>query len=338
MASYKENVKAIASSDLPWELLSGAKILVVGATGLIGSCLIDVLVCKKIIDYDVYAIGRNEARASTRFAPYFENPHFHFICHDITEPLNVDITFDYVIHAASHASPHFFVNEPVETMKTNIYGLCNLMDYGVIHGMKRMLFVSTGEVYGEGDGRVFNEEYSGFINLLAARSCYPSSKRACETLCASYAQEYGIDFVIARPTHIYGPHFTEVDNRVFAQFIRNVINREDIVLKSDGSQIRSWCYVTDCVAALLFILLKGASGEAYNIADPASTVTIKELAETIASISGQKVVFELPSTCEKSAFNPVKCSQFSTVKLEALGWKPCADLYQNLVSSIEDCR
>lgn len=338
MTSYKDGINAIACIDLPWDQLCGAKILVTGATGLIGSCLVDVLMTKNNIDYEVYTIGRNIERAKNRFSPYFKDSRFHFICHDITEQLPGDIAYDYIIHAASNASPLLFAAEPVETMKTSIFGLCNLMDYGRTHGMKRMLYVSTGEVYGEGDGRVFTEDYSGFVDSLSARSCYPSSKRACETICASYAHEYGIDYVIARPTHIFGPHFTGADNRVYAQFIRNVLNKEDIVLKSDGGQIRSWCYVIDCVAALLYILLKGTCGEAYNIADKDSTLTIRELAETIALISGQKVVFELPSSCEKLAFNPVTRSQFSTKKLESLGWRPCSSLYQNLVSTIEECR
>ena len=118
----------------------------------------------------------------------------------------------------------------------------------------------------------------------------------------SYAAEYGADVVIARPCHTYGPHFTEQDNRVYAQFIRNVLRGEDIVMKSTGEQFRSWCYVVDCVSALLHILLKGESGEAYNIADADSNISIRELAETIAAIGGRKVVIDLPDTDEKRGF------------------------------------
>ena len=209
---------------------------------------------------------------------------------------------------------------PVEVVKSNIKGIENLMEYGLKHGMKRFLYGSSGEIYGEGDGRVFTEDYSGYVDSTSPRSCYPSSKRAAETLCVSYAVEYGADVVIARPCHIYGPYFTEQDNRVYAQFIRNVVRNEDIVMKSTGKQFRSWCYVVDCASALLHILLKGENCQAYNIADESSNISIRELAEMVATIGKCKVIMELPADNEKAGYNVVKKSVFSTKKLESLGW------------------
>lgn len=271
-------------------------------------------------DYQVYASGRNEERARKRFAEFADDTAFHFVRYDVLEPLESDVNFDYIIHAASNASPNFFATKPVEVIKSNIQGLSNLMEYGLNHGLKRMLYVSSGEVYGEGDGRVFTEDYSGYVNSTSPRSCYPSSKRAAETLSVSYSKEYGADVVIARPCHTYGPHFTDADNRVYAQFIRNVLNGEDIVMKSTGAQFRSWCYVVDCVSAMLHILLKGENGQAYNIADGSSNICIRELAEMIAEIGGKKVVIDLPSDAEKAGYNVVTKSVFATDKLESLGW------------------
>lgn len=318
--TYKEDILNIASLDLPWSKLSGCNILVTGATGLIGGSLVDALMLNPNKDYQVYASGRNEERARKRFAEFADDLAFHFVKYDVLEPLESDVDFDYIIHAASNASPNFFATKPVEVIKSNIQGLSNLMEYGLSHGMKRMLYVSSGEVYGEGDGRVFTEDYSGYVNCTSPRSCYPSSKRAAETLCVSYAQEYGADVVIARPCHTYGPHFTEADNRVYAQFIRNVLRGEDIIMKSTGAQFRSWCYVVDCVSALLHILLKGENRQAYNIADASSNISIKELAEMIAGIGGKKVVIDLPSDAEKAGFNVVTKSVFDTTKLSSLGW------------------
>ena len=210
------------------------------------------------------------------------------------------------------------------------------MEYGLQHGMQRFLYVSSGEVYGEGDGRKFTEDYSGYVNCATPRACYPSSKRAAETLCVSYAAEYGADVVIARPCHVYGPHFTEQDNRVYAQFIRNVLRGEDIVMKSTGEQYRSWCYVVDCVSALLYILLKGECGEAYNIADAESNISIRELAETIAGIGGRNVVMDLPDVDEKRGFNPVTKSIFSTEKIESLGWKPYGNYIEGFEKAIKE--
>ena len=336
MSSYREDILQVFEQNLPWEKLSGANILVTGATGLIGGCLVETLMMNPRRDYQVYASGRNEERARVRFKDFAEESAFHFVKYDVMLPLENDVRFDFIIHAASNASPNFFAQQPVEVIKSNIDGVANLMEYGLAHSMKCFLYVSSGEVYGEGDGRVFTEDYSGYVDCAKPRSCYPSSKRAAETLCVSYAAEYGADVVIARPCHTYGPYFTEQDNRVYAQFIRNVLRGEDIVMKSTGEQFRSWCYVVDCVSALLHILLKGESGEAYNIADADSNISIRELAETIAAIGGRKVVIDLPDVDEKRGFNPVTKSIFSTDKLESLGWKPKNHISTGMNNTIKE--
>jgi nucleoside-diphosphate-sugar epimerase len=334
MNSYREDILQVFEADLPWEIFSGTNILITGATGLIGGTLVDVLMSNPRRDYCVYASGRNVKRAKERFGNYFGSESFHFVQYDVMSPLEGDKTFDYIIHAASNASPNAFFQSPVEIIKSNIYGVSNLMDYGISHGMKRFLYVSSGEVYGEGDGRVFDEEYSGYVDSMKARSCYPSSKRASETLCASYASEYGADVVIVRPCHIYGPHFTESDNRVYAQFVRNVLNGEDIVMRSTGEQFRSWCYAVDCVSALLYVLLKGVSGEAYNIADPASIFSIRQLAEMLAEIGHSKVVMEVASEMEKKGYNPVQKSVFSVDKLKYLGWKVSGSMMEKMAKTV----
>ena len=258
---YNEDVKAaLAAFELPWQQLSGKNILVLGATGLIGGCLVDMLMQHEGLDYQVYAAGRNEERANRRFSAYLDSGHYHFLPFDVTAPLSVDISFDYIVDAAGGACPQLYSEDPVGVMKSNIFGVDNLLRFGLQHGLKKLVYVSSGEVYGEGDGRVFEESYSGYIDPTTVRACYPSAKRASETLCICYAHQYGIEVSIARPSHIYGPFFTENDNRVYAQFIRNVLRGEDIVLKSKGEAFRSWTYVVDCAMALLCILLKGGNG------------------------------------------------------------------------------
>lgn len=223
-------------------------------------------------------------------------------------------------------------------MKANLMGVCHLMDYGLQHDLRRFLYVSTGEVYGEGDGRVFTEDYSGYVNSMSPRSCYPSSKRAAETLCVAYAEEYGVDAVVARLSHVYGPHFTESDNRVYAQFIRNVLRNEDIVMKSTGEQFRSWCYVADAVKGLLYVLLKGQKGDAYNVADASSNISIRQLATMVADIGGRKVVIDVPEQAERKGYNPVTKSVFSTEKLESLGWKLEGTMREKMEVTLQECR
>lgn len=319
--AYIDDIKSAASVDLPWVKLSGKNILVTGATGLIGSCVVDVLMNHEGQNYHVYASGRNEERVKQHFSEYRKSPYFHFLKFDVTEPLQSEIDFHFIIAAASGANPVLYSTDPVGVMKGNFCGVDNLLSYGVKHNLEKFVFVSSGDVYGEGDGRVFTEDYSGYVNPLNLRSCYTSAKRATETLCISYAHQYGIDVSIARPCHTYGPHFTESDTRVYAQFIRNVLRGEDIVMKSTGEQFRSWCYVVDCANGIMHVLLKGANGEAYNIADENSNITIKELAEMIAEIGGKKVIIDLPSDIEKKGFNVVLKSVFSTERLESLGWR-----------------
>lgn len=336
--AYKDDILKIWKEDLPWDKLSGANILITGATGLIGGCLVETLMLNPKKDYVVYASGRNENRAKNLFQKFWDDSHFNFIKYEVTQPLTCDVNFKYIIHAASGAAPQDFSSHPVEVMKANIEGVIHLMEYGLKHEMVRMLFVSSGEVYGEGDGREFIEDYSGYVNPILVRSCYPSSKRAAETLCVSYAAEYGVDTIIARPCHTYGPNFTESDNRVYVQFIRNILRNEDIVMKSAGSQYRSWCYVVDCVSALLYILLKGETCQAYNIADESSNITIRELSELIANIGGKKVVIDIPNKEEKSGYNTVRKSIYSNTKLKELGWQTCGSIDVNLRNTIEHLR
>ena len=330
VSAYQQGLVKVAKR-LPSPLTGN--ILITGATGLIGGCLTDLLMQHS--ECQVYALGRNRQRAGKRFQKYKNNSRFHFLEHDICTPLTCNTDFQYIIHAASNASPSFFQEKPVEVMRANLEGLTHLVEYGLQHHMQRMVYISSGEIYGEGDGSIFTEQSSGYIDILSPRACYPSSKRAAETLCAAYCKEYGAQIVIARPCHTYGPYFTESDNRVYAQFIRNVLRNEDIVMKSPGSQFRSWIYVVDCAAAILYLLLKGESGEAYNVANNESNITIRQLAEKIAAIADKKVIMELS---DNGNTTPITKAVFSTKKLESLGWQPIFDIDEGLRHTIETMR
>lgn len=337
--TYDDDIRAAADEQLPWDRIEGKNVLVTGATGLIGGCIVEVLMTHGNIH--VYAAVRDETRAHARFGDYSRSPFFHFIRYDVSRPLSADTTFHYIIHAASGASPAAFATTPVEVIKANIYGTANLLEYGIHHGMQRLLYISSGEVYGEGGatedtplGKAFTETDSGYVNCASLRACYPSSKRTAETLCMAYGDEYDADTIIARPCHVYGPGFTPSDNRVYAQFIRNVLRGEDIIMKSDGSQFRSWCYVVDCTRALLYVMLKGKRGEAYNIADPSSNVSIRQLAMMIASAAGKKVVIQLPDDSESKGYNVVSKSIFSTAKVEALGWQIHGKMSEKLSKTV----
>lgn len=332
---FKKDLDSINRFLLPWENLNGRNILVTGATGIIGSCVVKVLMNKNEGTFNVYASGRNTEHGKSLFSEFLNNPFFHFLKLDVTSTINIDINFDYIVDAAGGANPKLYQEHPVSVMKSNIMGVDNLLSYGVSHGLRRFVYISSGEIYGEGDGRIFKEDYSGYVNPTNIRSCYPSAKRASETLSVSYGKEYGLDVIIARPSHVYGPDFTESDNRVYAQFIRNVIKGEDIVLRSKGDAFRSWTYVVDCANALLTLLFEGMAGEAYNIADDNSNITIKELAELCAEIGKRKVIFDIPSDCSHGVTTPITKAVFDTQKLRDLGWRPLFSIKDGLTHTIQ---
>ncbi len=312
------------------------RILVTGATGLIGSSIAEQLLAAG--DSEVYAAGRDESHARERFTDAWENPLFHFVKYDVRTPLDSDILFDYIIHCASGACPAAFATDPVGVMMANIDGLRLLLEYGRTHAMRRLVYVSSGEVYGEptakGADTVWKEDESGYVDPMTPRSCYPSAKRASETLCAAYAAQFGTDVVVARPCHTYGPNFSPRDNRAFVQFLLKATAGEDIVLKSRGEQFRSWLYVEDCARAILTIMEKGKSGEAYNVADETQCVSIRDFAQSIADICGVSLTFDLPTANEAKGFSSVSRTVYCTDKLRALGWAPQYTLATGLAATI----
>ena len=305
------------------------RILITGATGLIGTTLI-----KKILEdsdngvsnYHITALVRNKEKAEIRFNQEIKHNDFELLVGDVIDKeVFAGGEWDYIIHAAGNAHPKAFSLNPVETMTANLLGTINLLEYSKNHNVKKMIYLSTGEVYGEAEmssNAGWDESTKGVIDSMNPRSCYPESKRATETLCVSYYKEYGVNVAIARLGYIFGASITDENSRADAQFLRNAISHEDIVMKSKGEQLRSYCYVKDCVDALMVMLKNSESGEAYNVANKECTHTIREYAETLADVYGVKVVFDIPDEVEKSGYSTMKKEVLNPNKLYELGWKP----------------
>ena len=339
---YKNDLATAAAAVKDFDLLKDKKILITGATGLICSYLVDLIMYSNQYNgtnIQVHAMGRNEAFAKERFEDYWGSDNFVFIKQDVTDCFNFDFKFNYIIHGAGNATPNSITTDPVGTMNANYFGAYNVLEYARKHSVEKVLYISSSEVYGQGnDSGIFKEDYSGYINILELRSCYPSSKRASETLCVSYNKQYGLNAVIARPAFIYGPTFNATDNRVVPQFLNNVLNGQDIIMKSEGKQLRSYCYVGDCATAILKILSHGKAGEAYNIANKNSNVSIRKVADTIAALGNKKVIFELPDNKEKASYAVVINSILDTTKLEELGWEGQYSIEKGLQQTIEILR
>lgn len=301
--------------------LRSARILITGATGLVGAFLTDCLLAlsdQNALDLRLYALCRNAARAKERFGE-----RVNAIAADVSEATALP-ECDYIIHAASNAHPKAFSADPVGTMLANILGVRNLLEQLRAQGHGRLLFVSTGEIYGDNpairDG--FAETDFGKIDSMNPRACYPESKRAAETLCASYLSQYRVDSVVARLCYVYGPTITNENSRADAQFLRNALSKTDIIMKSAGAQVRSYCYVADAARALIAILSGGESGSAYNVANRAAVRSIREYAEALAKVAGVQVKFETPEDAEKRGYSTVSRAVQKPDRLEALGWKP----------------
>ncbi len=301
--------------------LRSARILITGATGLVGAFLTDCLLAlsdQNALDLRLYALCRNAARAKERFGE-----RVNAIAADVSEATALP-ECDYIIHAASNAHPKAFSADPVGTMLANILGVRNLLEHLRAQGHGRLLFVSTGEIYGDNpairDG--FSETDFGKIDSMNPRACYPESKRAAETLCASYLSQYRVDSVVARLCYVYGPTITNENSRADAQFLRNALSKTDIIMKSAGAQVRSYCYVADAARALIAILSGGESGSAYNVANRAAVRSIREYAEALAKVAGVQVKFETPEDAEKRGYSTVSRAVQKPDRLEALGWKP----------------
>lgn len=340
MTLYEREIQRIAACDLPWEKLEGKKILISGATGMIGKCLIDVLMLRnanKEQKIQIAALSRNKDRAKERFSAYLNKSEFSYYSCDVNKEIPECGQTDYVLHAASNTHPVQYALDPIGTIASNVMGTKNLLDYAVSHGTKHFCFVSSVEIYGEnrGDVEKFSEEYLGYLDCNTLRAGYPESKRLGETLCNAYKKTCDLDFSIPRLSRIYGPTMLPSDTKAISQFIKKAEAGEDIVLKSEGKQKYSYTFVTDAVAGILAVMLLGASGEAYNVADERSDITLKELAGILADITGTKVVFELPEETERQGYSTATKAMLSAKKLQKLGWEAQVHMKEGLRFCVE---
>lgn len=315
---FEEDIKNIIN-DFDMSVFDGKTILVTGATGLIGKLCVKSLL-NSGYNTQVIALVRDEEKAKNIFG---ESKRLTYLVQDINQRINTTRRVDYIIHAASTTSSKDFVEKPVETIYTAINGSRNILEFAKNKRLEGMVYLSSLEIYGVNEKENIKEEDYGYIDILNPRSSYSESKKMVETMCISYGTEYGVPVKIARLAQTFGAGVSISDNRVFAQFAKAIINKENIVLHTKGETKRNYCYTTDAVRGIFTILTKGENNNAYNVANENSYCSISEMAHLLEN-EYTKVEYKIDEV--NRGYNPTVKIALNTEKLNALGWEAKVNL------------
>ena len=340
----KEDLEFITATKIVWEDLEGKNILITGANGFLPAYMIETILFLNDHRFKnkakVFALARNKERALARFSGYGKRNDLIFIIQDVCAPLKISKRMDFIIHAASQASPKFYGVDPVGTILANTVGTANLLILAVKHKSEGFMFFSSGEVYGDvsADQVLIKEDAYGVVDPTLIRSCYAEGKRAGENMCVSWSHQYGVPVKIIRPFHTYGPGMRLDDGRVFADFVSDIVNGRDIIMKSDGSAVRAFCYLADAVVGFFTVLLNGENAQAYNVGNERGEISIKDLAFMLVDLFPEKdLKLKFDIQLQQKGYLKSAISRHSpdTVKLRSLGWQPRYSIQDGFKRTVE---
>jgi nucleoside-diphosphate-sugar epimerase len=331
-----EDMRHIIAHDLEWKRFENKTIIVTGANGFLPAYMVKTLLylikTKIVNNLKIYALVRDKNKAEKRFLNFVGDSHLHFIIQDVCEPLQLEEPIHFIIHAASQANPQHLIMDPVGTLKANVIGTINLCEIARRNPIESFLFFSSAIVYGKIEEKVttVDELSYGYLNPTNVQSCYGESKRMGENICVSYMHQFGVPVKMVRPAHIYGPGMDLNDERVCSDFVRDIVNNQNIVMKSDGSASRSFCYLSDATIAFFRVLLDGKNGEAYNVTNPLCETTILELAEILVSLFPEKhLKVQTKNIKGKNAYGSVGIE-----KIKSLNWIPSVQIKEGFYKTI----
>lgn len=333
------DIDELTSRDIPFEKLNNKTVMITGANGMLAYCFTLALMhlnIEKGYNIKVVALVRNVQKAKKKFEGFLSDGRFVLLGQDICTPIDYYGDVNYIFHAAGNASPYFIKNDPVGIIAANTQGTVNVLEFARNKSIENIVFASTREVYGKVDGVEFiSEDDMGVFDPLDARSCYPESKRMAETIFRSYNIQYGVPFTVTRIAHSYGPGMIiGNDGRVMADFISDTVAGRNIILKSDGLAERAFCYVTDAVAGIFLVMLKGEIGEAYNIANETEPMAIRNVAIMLSELFPEKGINVAYKHTDDSSYCKYARVGLSTAKIEALGWQPKIKLIDGLRKTV----
>ena len=337
----QQDLDRIAESKLiNWESFNNKTVLISGANGMLPSYMVDTLLFlneRRGYNIKVVALVRNVEKAKKVFSYFKNNKNLEFLVQDVTVPIHYDGDIHYIIHAASQAAPSYYGVDPVGTFTANTVGTINMLELAKEKNVQGFLYFSTGSIYGniEGDNLLLDESLSGNVNVLEVRNCYAESKRAGENACVCYNYQYKVPAKIVRIFHTFGPKVNLNDGRVFSDFCKNIVNGENIVLKSDGLAKRSFLYVADAVIAYFKVLLDGEPATAYNVGgDEEHEISIRDLSQLLVGLYSEKnlkVIFDINEN--DLTYSKMRTPQKQVLpkldRITNLGWKQ--------TTSVEEC-
>ena len=325
----KRDLEIITKSAVNWRMYQDRTVLITGATGRLGRYIAETLADVDLqynLNMRILGLARNEKKAREIFDNLLDLPNVEFIYQDVNEPIEYDGKIDYIFHTAGPAAPKDY-DTPTNTLWAHVNGTHNVMECARTHQTKRVFYVSTVETYGAWDSdEKIKETDMGIMQHLNSRACYPEAKRLCETMLATYKQEYGISYCGVRLCHTLGPGVALDDGRGFAEFMDCVLKNEDIVLHSDGGAMRTYTYVADAVNAMFLIMDKGED-TFYNVANEANLISIRDLAEMMVTLLPDRTCkVRFSEEVAKLQYLPFKLAILDTSKVRDLGWKPVTDI------------
>jgi UDP-glucuronate decarboxylase len=340
----ESDLQYITKANLEWEIFNNKTIFISGANGFLPAYMVETFLYLQevniIENIKIIALARDKEKALNRFRHYKERNSLEFICQDVCQPILVDRKIDYIIHAASQASPKFYSTDPAGTMSANILGTNNLLELSRRNNSAGFLFFSSSEIYGQVNEFEIPtaENIVGKIDPLLVRSCYAESKRAGETLCVSWSHQYGVPAKIIRPFHTYGPGVSLNDGRVFADFIADIINNRNIKMTSDGTAMRSFCYIADATIGFFKVLIEGKISEAYNIGNPKAEISILNLAKALVDLFPDKnlqVIEDISNEDSGYIKSTISRNCPDISKMQLLGWEPNIDIPNGFKKTVD---
>lgn len=333
--------KVIASESVHWSLMANKTVLITGANGFLPAYLVFTLFkLNDIKNYNIkiLALVRNREKALLRFSDQINRTDFELIIQDVCDPMNITEKIHFIIHAASQASPKFYGSDPVGTINANVQGTLNLLKLAKDNSIEKFLYFSSSEIYGivPPDSGNISETDFGYIDPVNVRSCYSESKRLGETMCIGWMHQYGVPVSIVRIFHSYGPGMDLADGRVFADFIADIIEDRNIVMKSDGSAVRAFCYLTDATVAFFMVMLAGENGSAYNMGNSHCECSIVDLADRLVSLYPEKKLQVVKKEVKKEGYikSPVQKIVPDISKIKLLGWNPTVGIEEGFSRTI----